>query len=88
MGKPGGRADLRITNCVLISGGSQQETGVSLKLGNWRRLYNNKGTVHEDLGGRQGNLKGQFGALGDSGSSYHPRVCVGRATWQELGPSV
>lgn len=49
---------------------------------------NNKGTVHKDLGGMQGNLKGQFGALGDSGSSYHPRVCVGRTTWQELGPSV
>lgn len=46
--------------------------------------FNNKGTVHEDLGGMQGNLKGQFGALGDSGSSYHPQVCVGRATWQEL----
>ena len=38
MGYPAGRADLRITVCVLVSSRSQQEADSSLKLGDWRRV--------------------------------------------------
>lgn len=38
MREPGGRADLRVTNCVFVSGGPQWVPDGSLMLGDLRRV--------------------------------------------------
>lgn len=72
---------MEIMNYVFQVGPSRKQTAHSNGI---TRGELNKGTVYGDLGGMQGSLKGQCCAPNDSGSRYHPQVCMGRAAWQEL----